>query len=369
MGCLLRVLHRDTRIVSSSAARAEITATDPSQSAKAASLVYASDAEPGIARRRAGKGFRYVDADGGKVTDEPTLARIRALAIPPAWTDVWIAPSPRVHIQATGRDARGRKQYRYHARWAECRDEVKYSSLVEFAGQLPAIRQKVDADLSLRGLPRDKVLASVVWLLDNLMIRVGNAGYAAENGSFGLTTLRDRHVRIAGDTLRFAFKGKSGKEWKLRISDRRIARIVKGAQDIPGQHLFQYFDEQGQRRQVASQDVNDYLKTDGDFTSKHFRTWGGTVDAATELARTPLPSSARAAARELNAAIDRVAARLGNTRSVCRKCYVHPLVIDSWQAGDLQSQLAEIARHVRQRKWMAREEAIVLEWLTACETA
>jgi DNA topoisomerase-1 len=202
------------------------------------------------------------------------------------------------------------------------------------------------------------------------MIRVGNPDYAKQNGSFGLTTLRDRHVEIAGSTLRFAFKGKSGKEWKLRISDRRIARVVKDAQDIPGQHLFQYFDDEGRRRPVGSHDVNEYLGTaGGNFTSKHFRTWGGTVEAAVELARTPVPSSKRAAAQELNAAIDRVAAKLGNTRAVCRKCYVHPLVIEAWQAGELGEQMAEIARHVGQRKWMAREEAIVLEWLAAREKA
>lgn len=342
---------------------------DPQAAARSASLVYASDAEPGITRRRARGGFVYLDPDGRPIGDAREIDRIGALAIPPAWTDVWIAPSADAHIQATGRDARGRKQYRYHARWAECRDEVKYSSLTAFGRTLPAIRRQVTADLSLRGLPRDKVAASIVWLLDNLMIRVGNSGYARDNGSFGLTTLRDRHVDISGSRLRFAFRGKSGKEWRLSVADRRVARVVKDAQDLPGQHLFQYLDETGARRAIGSQDINAYLRAcGGQFTSKHFRTWGGTVSAAVNLRDLPLPPTASAAKRELNAALDRVAARLGNTRAVCRKCYVHPLVIEAWLAGDLADSFRAATKGVRSRRHMAREEAALLGWLERRET-
>jgi len=337
--------------------------------AEAAELIYATDDAPGIRRRRSGRYFSYHDPSGRLLRDEDALARIRQLAIPPAWTEVWIAPSADAHIQATGRDVKGRKQYRYHVRWAACRDEVKYSSLVAFGRALPAIRRRVDADLASRGLSRDKVLASIVWLLDNVMIRVGNIGYAKQNGSFGLTTLRDRHVQVAGSTLRFAFRGKSGKDWKLKVTDRRVARVVKGAQDIPGQHLFQYFDEAGARRAVASHDVNAYLREIGGegFTSKHFRTWGGTVAMAAELAALPLPETKRETAVALNAAIDRVAARLGNTRSVCRKCYVHPLVVDGWLAGTLAPELADARRGLRTPKQLDRDEAILLAWLSRKE--
>ena len=336
------------------------------QAAQAAALTYCSDEGAGITRRRSGTGFSYRDDKGRLVRDSIELARIRSIAIPPAWTDVWIAPSPTCHIQATGRDARGRKQYRYHARWAECRDEVKFGSLAAFGRAIPAIRRKVEEDLSRRGLPRERVIATVVWLLDNVMIRVGNLGYARQNRSFGLTTLRNRHVEIDGSTLRFAFRGKSGKEWNLRVTDRRIARIVKTAQDLPGQHLFQYVDGDGTRRSVASHDVNAYLRESGaeGFTSKHFRTWGGTVIAADELGRTPCPAAKREAAMTLNAVIDRVAAKLGNTRTVCRNCYIHPLVIDSWLDGKLTGELSAIrARGGRTPRWLDREEAVLLGWL------
>ena len=222
----------------------------PQASAERASLIHVSDAMPGIVRKRSGRGFRYVAAGGKGVADGETLSRIRSLAIPPAWTDVWISPDPDGHIQATGRDQRGRKQYRYHPRWMACRDDVKYSSLVAFARALPTLRAQIDADLRRRGLSRERVVASIVWLLDNTMIRVGNAVYARDNKSFGLTTLRSRHVEVEGAKLRFAFKGKSGKEWKLKLVDRRMARIVRDVQELPGQHLFQYLDEDGERRLV-----------------------------------------------------------------------------------------------------------------------
>lgn len=335
-------------------------------SAEAAELSYVSDTEPGIRRRRAGARFRYVDGDGQPVRDKTTLDRIRALVIPPAWTDVWISPEPAGHIQATGRDARRRKQYRYHARWSACRDEVKYEGLTAFAHALPALRRRVDTDLARPGLPRERVLAIVTWLLDRTLIRVGNAAYARENKSFGLTTLRDRHVEVSGATARFTFRGKSGKEWKLKVSDRRIASLVRKVQDIPGQHLFQYVDEAGQRHAIRSQDVNCYLRGVGgaEVSSKHFRTWAGTVDAARLLAEVPVPETKAGRTRALTGVIDAVAARLGNTRAVCRRCYIHPLVITAWSEGRLAPELAAIRRRVRRTSvGMDREEAVVLGWL------
>ena len=334
--------------------------------AQAASLSYVSDTEPGIRRRAAGGGFSYLDAKGRKITHAPTLDRIAKLAVPPAWTDVWISPDADGHIQATGRDARGRKQYRYHGQWTACRDEVKYSSLVAFATALPAIRKKVDSDLHKKGLPREKVVASIVWLLDNAMIRVGNESYARDNNSFGLATLRDRHVKVGGSSLQFAFKGKSGKEWRLKVSDRRIARVVRGAQDLPGQHLFQFLKEDGSRGSVTSQDVNAYIRDSAgaDFSSKHFRTWGGTVRAARLLAETPLPETKSGAARAMNEVIDQVARKLGNTRAVCRRCYVHPAVISAWSDGFLKEGLMEVARRYRRTPaGLDRDEAVTLRWL------
>lgn len=339
---------------------------DPGAAAEAVSLVHASDNEPGLRRIRAGRGFRYQDERGRKVTDATTIERIRALVIPPAWTDVWISPDPDGHLQATGRDQRGRKQYRYHERWALCRDAVKFSGLVDFAGALPALREHVDAGLRKRGLSRDRVLATVVWLLDNTMIRVGNAAYARDNGSFGLTTLRSRHLKIDGASLRFTFRGKSGKEWKLGLSDRRIARVMKGIQELPGQHLFQYLDEDGDRHTVRSEDVNTYIRdaTGSPFTSKHFRTWGGTVEAAMLLSQEPPPSGKAAQRRALNAAIDKVAARLGNTRTVCRSCYIHPAVIEDWQAERLTDAMLAARRSFRKLPdWLDEDEMTVRRWL------
>ena len=300
-------------------------------------LVYANDGEPGIRRRRAGTGFAYLWPDGRSVRDREVLERIRGLVIPPAWTDVWIAPSAEFHLQVTGKDVRGRKQYRYHERWNACRDEVKYSTLIDFARALPRLRKAVGADLGRRGLAREKVVATVVRLLDTTMIRVGNTAYARDNGSFGLTTFRDRHVRVEGSNLRFRFKGKSGKEWQLKVTDRRIARIVKATQDLPGQHLFQYVDEEGERRQVTSNDVNAYIRTaaEGPFSSKHFRTWGGTVQALLLFSELEPPETKRGLAVATNKVIDAVSGQLGNTRTVCRKCYVHPAVLNSYMDGSL----------------------------------
>lgn len=317
--------------------------------AESVGLVHVSDEEPGIRRRRAGKGFSYVDAKGKRVTDAATLDRIRCLAIPPAYTDVWISPRADGHVQATGRDQRGRKQYRYHADWTAARGSAKYDSLAAFARALPLLRQRVESDLRRHGMPRERVIASVVWLLDNTMIRVGNDSYARENKSFGLTTLKRRHVRIDGSTLRFAFRGKSGKEWQVRLVDRRMARIVRSVHELPGQELFKYIDAEGGRRAVSSQDVNEYIREamGRQFSSKHFRTWGGTIAAAAFFRHEPPPETKRQARLATNRLIDRVASLLGNTRAVCRACYIHPAVIEEWQAGTLSRSLAAARRGLR----------------------
>ncbi|WFP65232.1 MULTISPECIES: DNA topoisomerase IB [unclassified Mesorhizobium] len=335
-------------------------------SAERASLSYVSDADPGIRRLRKGKGFRYVDPNGKPVT-APTLDRIKAIVIPPAWTDVWISPDPNGHIQATGRDQRRRKQYRYHPQWTEERDGVKFSSLVAFAEALPNLRRRIDADLRRHGLPLERVVAAIVWLLDNTMIRIGNAAYARDNKSFGLTTLRDRHVEITGSSLRFAFKGKSGKEWKLKLVDRRIAKIVRGAQDLPGQKLFQYLDEDGDRRPLRSEDVNRYLReaSGPEFSSKHFRTWGGTIHAVALFAQAELPESMTQRKRVMNGIVDKVAERLGNTRAVCRRCYIHPLVFEAWAQGTLLSEMTEANKRKRLIPGLDEEETLVLRWLEA----
>jgi DNA topoisomerase-1 len=333
--------------------------------AERAQLTYVSDSEPGIRRKGAPKRFWYVGPKGDKLKEGKTVQRIRALAIPPAWTDVWISPDPNGHIQATGRDQKGRKQYRYHRDWAAERDGEKYSSLTEFAEALPRLRNQIDVDLRRHGLPFERVVASIVWLLDNTMIRVGNAAYARDNKSFGLTTLRDRHVDITGSSLRFSFKGKSGKEWKLKLVDRRIARVVRGAQDIPGQKLFQYLDERGDRRPVRSEDVNDYIReaAGNGFSAKHFRTWGGTIHAASLLAQTDRPDSKTARKRALNGVIDKVAERLGNTRTVCRQCYVHPAVLAGWLDGTLLAEITKANKGKRRIAQLDDEEALVLRWL------
>lgn len=338
---------------------------DGPAAAEEAALVYCNDAEPGIRPVRSGKRFRYRQPGGGQISLK-AAERIAALAIPPAWTDVWIAPRANCHIQATGRDARGRKQYRYHADWTAFRDDAKFAGLADFARALPKLRKAVDADLRKRGLPRDKVLATIVWLSDRLLIRVGNEDYARSNGSFGLTTLRDRHADISGGKLRLAFKGKSGKEWDVGVADRRIARVVKTAQDLPGQRLFQYVGEDGERHSVSSGDVNDYLrrKSGSSFTSKHFRTWGATVMAAAEFAAEERPDSASARKRLANEIIDRVARRLCNTRAVCRKGYIHPKVLSGWEDGEFAFAKGSMREAPNGAALSAREKA-VLRWLEA----
>jgi len=299
-------------------------------------LAFSSDTETGWRRRRSGSGFSY-RSDDGQRPDAAELARIRSLAIPPAWTDVWICRDQCGHIQATGRDERGRKQYRYHAAWTEHRSTTKFDTLSNFAKVLPGLREQVERDLRRRSLCYERVIASVVWLLDNSLIRIGNPTYAEQNKSFGLTTLRRRHVDITGHRLQFQFKGKSGKQWRLQMADRRIANILKSLQDLPGQHLFKYEDE-GQFCSITSRDVNDYLSAFAgpEFTAKHSRTWAGTVRAFGLFVDTDVPETKAARARSVNAVIDQVAAQLGNTRTVCRQSYVHPAILEKWQAGALK---------------------------------
>lgn len=341
-------------------------AATPEMAATQAELSYVSDTAPGIRRRRVGKGFTYAMPDGARLDDPSIKDRIRALAIPPAWTDVWISPDPLGHIQATGRDQRGRKQYRYHPDWIACRDEAKFSSLAAFASVLPKIRDRIDQDLRRPGVPRERVLASIVWLLDRTLIRIGNDVYSRRNKSFGLTTLRTRHVRVEGQQIRFSFVGKSGQEWKLKLSDRRIARIVGTIEELPGQHLFQYLDEEGERRPVHSHDVNAYLReTAGPrFSSKHFRTWAATLGAAVLFADREPPPTRRDLARTTNEVIDIVAGRLRNTRAVCRRCYVHPLVFERWEDGALGDEFRQIRRRYRKPlQGLDDEESAVLRWL------
>ncbi|HEX3701125.1 MAG TPA: DNA topoisomerase IB [Phenylobacterium sp.] len=306
------------------------------EEAEAAGLTHVSDRDPGISRRKAGTGFSYRRPDGGHI-DEPTLERIRKLAIPPAWTDVWICPSPRGHIQATGRDQRGRKQYRYHDRWRQVRDENKYDRLIAFGRALPKLRARVEKDLTQRGLHRDKVLAAVVRLMEITLIRVGNEEYARQNKSFGLTTLRDRHARVHGADAEFEFRGKSGKVHRTRFHDRRLARIVKACQDLPAQRLFQYVDDEGEPRSVESADVNAYLHEamGEDFSAKDFRTWAGTVNAARALAMAPECASAAEAKRHIATCVKAVAGLLGNTAAVCRSAYIHPVVLQAYEQGTL----------------------------------
>ncbi len=335
---------------------------DPVESAKIAGLRYVNDqAMPGIRRIGHQNRLHYVDPDGRTIVDRAERQRIKALAIPPAWTDVWICPSAAGHLQATGRDARGRKQYRYHPHWREVRDEVKYGRLLAFARALPRIRARTDADLRHAGLPREKVLAAVVQLLEKTLIRVGNEEYARQNRSFGLTTMREKHATIAGDTMRFEFRGKSGIEHGVDLRDARLARIVKACRDLPGYELFGYVDGGGHRQVIDSADVNAYVReiSGEDFTAKDFRTWAGTVLAAKALAGLGTFASNAEAKRNIVRAIESVAKRLGNTRAVCRKCYIHPAVFDAYLDGGL----VDIARARAERltkKALSDEEVAVV---------
>lgn len=309
--------------------------TDPLHSSRMARLRYVSDEKPGITRKRRGKSFRYFGPDGKQIKDDAVLARIQSLAIPPAWTDVWICPLANGHLQATGRDARGRKQSRYHPRWREVRDETKYERMRLFGQALPRIRERTEHDIALPGLPRDKVLATIVRLLETTFERVGNEEYARENHSYGLTTLREKHVEVEGAKVHFHFKGKSGKMHSIDVHDRQLARIVKKCLDLPGYELFQYVDQEGNPRSVDSADVNEYLQaiTGEPFTAKDFRTWAGTVLACAMLREFDACDTQTQAKKNVVQAIASVAERLGNTPSVCRKCYVHPAVIETYMNG------------------------------------
>jgi len=340
---------------------------DVKDAAEYAGLSYVSDEKPGIRRKRSGNGFRYATASGEPTKDAATLNRVKALAVPPAWTDVWICPKANGHIQATGRDARGRKQYRYHVRFREVRDSTKYQHMLTFAENLPAIRRHVQEHLALRGLPREKVLATVVHLLEATLIRVGSDEYARTNKSYGLTTLKNRHVEVDGSALKFNFKGKSGKVWKLNVRDRRIAKVIRACQELPGQELFQYVDDVGETCNVTSSDVNAYLReiTNEDITAKDFRTWHGTVLAAMALQEFEKFDSQAGAKRNIRDAIQKVAARLGNTPTICRKCYIHPEIINTYIEGSL---LLETRRKLEEelREGLAAltaEEAAVLTLL------
>jgi len=313
-------------------------------STTAPGLRHSTDRRPGITRRRSGRGFSYRDADGNVVRDRETLARIRSLAIPPAWTDVWICPYPNGHLQATGRDAKGRKQYRYHPRFRRGRDAAKFERLVAFANALPAIRSRVDEDLARPGLPKEKVLAAVVRLLELTLIRVGNEEYARLNRSFGLTTLRDRHADVAGSSIRFRFRGKSGRQHEVGLRDRRLAAIVRKCRDLPGQELFQYVGRDGEPIDVGSDDVNDYLRSIApDVTAKDFRTWAGTVLAFRALRALDRPATDGQAKKNVVAAIRETAELLGNTPAVCRQAYVHPVVVDAYLDDRLRGALLHAA--------------------------
>ena len=330
--------------------------SDSQDAALSAGLLYVSDREPGIGRVGAGGRFHYRLASGKPVRDKAVLRRIKSLVIPPAWKDVWIASSADAHLQATGRDARGRKQYRYHPDFAAVRDTTKYAHLVAFADALPALRRRLKRDLRRSGMPRQKILAAIVTLLEKTLIRVGNEDYARNNHSFGLTTLRNRHARVKGGEMRFLFRGKSGKAWSLSLRDPHVANVVRCCQELPGQHLFEYRDEDGNIHKVSSSDVNAYLReiSGRDITAKDFRTWAGTVKAAIgfqDFTGTPGKKATRAV-------VAQVADKLGNTVAVCRKCYIHPAVIAGFEGGGLKLRLPS-----RSRDELSPHEIAVLRYL------
>lgn len=327
-------------------------------------LHYVDDSRPGISRRKRGDRFQYYDPQGERITDADDINRLDALAVPPAYTDVWICADPRGHLQATGRDARGRKQYRYHPRWREVRDANKYARLTAFGKALPKLRKQLEARLAEPGFSREKVLATVVMLLDATLIRVGNTRYARENKSYGLTTLRNRHVDIRGSKIRFQFRGKSGVEREVSVKDRRLANVIKRCQELPGQDLFQYLDEQGQRHTISSSDVNDYLHqlTGADFTAKDYRTWAGTAMALAVLRELEWQPESQARSHVV-ATVKDVAKQLGNTPAVCRKCYIHPAVLEHFSLGEL-SRLPK----PRMRKGLKAEEVALAMFLERLES-
>lgn len=357
-----------------SAARAVLNAQPPAELAatlKGAKLTYVSDLDPGLGRKRAGKGFSFIGLDGRAIKAKEHLARLKALAIPPAWREVWIAPAENAHVQATGRDERGRKQYIYHAQWGEYRDAAKFEHMLVFGKLLPRIRRRVARDLSLPGLPKDKVLAVVVRLLETTLIRIGNSFYAEENGSYGLTTLRKRHVDVSGTTVEFDFVGKSGKDWEIELKDARLAKIIRRCEELPGYRLFKYVDEDGETRSVESDDVNQYLKeiTGEDVTAKDFRTWAGTVAATLLLTELEPFVSKTQATKNVTGVIKSVAKRLGNTPAICRKSYVHPNVVTCYLEGTLAAQLIGDETEAKPTRGLYKEERSVLAFLRRLEAA
>jgi DNA topoisomerase-1 len=341
------------------------SAAQPRHVARAAGLRWIDDSLPGIRRERAGARFRYVTVTGRPLKDARTLRRIADLAIPPAWTDVWISPLVNSHLQATGRDARRRKQYRYHPGWQEARDQTKYHRMVAFGAALAKIRKQVQRDLSSPGLSRERVLAAVVRLLDVTLIRVGNEEYARENRSYGLVTMQARHLDLGGSRISLRFKGKSGVRHEVKVTDRRVARVLEHTADLPGEQLFEYADEDGAVRQVTSDDVNDYLRAISaeEFSSKDFRTWAGTVLAACELRELGPAGSKTALKRQTVEAIKRVSRRLGNTPAVCRRCYVHPDVLEAYADGTLLSVRLRAHSDIAANDGLREEEKAVLRLL------
>ncbi len=336
------------------------------RAAQRAGLRYVTDGVSGIRRKRVGGGWAYYAPNGGLIKDASVRKRLNALAIPPAWTQVWICPEPDGHIQATARDARGRKQYRYHPQYREARDRSKFKRMLEFSEVLPRLRERIERDLRAESLSRRQLLATVVRLLDRTLIRVGNDEYARENRSYGLTTLRRRHVTVDGAMLRFSFRGKSGVEHTIAVADPRLAKIVQRCRELPGEELFRYVDAKGRRQLVSSDDINAYLRemSGRDITAKDFRTWGGTMLAAVELRRMGAASSRREADRNIVAAIDAVAARLGNTRAVCRKYYVHPALLHAYLMGETVPEAPPLPRGRRERgAALRRDEVLVLQFL------
>jgi DNA topoisomerase I len=357
----------------------ELTRTDPevllrdgARAARAARLKYASLEAPGWRRRKRGKGFSYHDERGRRITDPRALARIAALAVPPAWTEVWISPSPRAHVQATGRDAKGRKQYRYHEGFRALRDNAKYLHILRFGRKLPTLRRRLANDLGKPGLGLNKVLSAVIELMQRTCMRVGNDRYAEQNGSYGLTTLRDRHARVRGSAVQLEFKGKSGKVHSIQLDDARLARIVQRCRDVPGQRLFQYAGSDGKFRAVTSGDVNDYLRrvTGEPFSAKDFRTWSGTLLAVHALAACQPCTSVSAQRREVKRALELVSAELGNTVAICRKSYVHPAVLEQYASGELPATFRKALRKARRRPvpGLRRPEAVALHWLESLPT-
>ena len=355
---------RSTKSLRETAGHLSEAAPEAVAAAREANLRYVSDESPGIRRRVTRKGVTYADCDGRTIKDRATLVRIKRLAIPPAWTEVWICPVENGHIQATGRDARGRKQYRYHADWSAVRDGAKFERMIAFGKKLPHIRRRVARDLKRRKLDRRKVLAAMIRLLETTLVRIGNEEYAKQNGSFGLSTMRDRHVRIGRGTLRFEFRGKSGKNHEIDLHDPRLASIVRQAQDLPGQDLFQYLDDDDEPQKIGSSDVNEYLReiAGEEFSAKDFRTWAGTVLAAMVLREFDKFETKKQAKKNLIQAIERVASRLGNTPAICRKCYIHPVVMDSYLEGETLHQIearADDAIKYGLTKLNAEEQAVL----------